>query len=39
MAKMPVLDVSLFGALNAYGRRVLSRIGNKRYLADLVVPM
>jgi hypothetical protein len=27
MAKMPALDVSLSGELNAYGRRILSRIG------------
>ena len=27
MAKMPALDVSLVGELDAYGRRVLSRIG------------
>jgi hypothetical protein len=27
MAKMPMLDVSLSGELEAYGRRILSRIG------------
>jgi hypothetical protein len=27
MAKMPALDVSLSGELDAYGRRILSRIG------------
>lgn len=35
MAKMPVLDVSLSGELDAYGRRILNRIG-VGFIASLI---